>query len=416
MKSRRNLGILIGVHAANDFYTGAVAALLPFFVLHRHYDYAAAAGITLAATSLSSLAQPIVGHLSDKHRIRWVVLAGLATAAIGVGLSGLLAGTYWATWVVIAISGIGVAAFHPPATMAAREAGGGTNQSMSFFSVGGNIGAALAPTAVLVTVGAFGLTATPLLAIPAAVFGALFLLRQRPPRPAAAPAAGTPAAAAVDPAAAATTATAATAPRPLRDNWKLFRLLIVILAFWSVAYVGTSSFVSLLSIQRFGVTPGAASIALTVFPAAGAAGTIAGGWLADRVGRLRTIRAGYALAVLAVLVVTFAPSQSVVVVATGILGFALFIPFPGQITLSHSYLPNRIGLASGATLGLTLSLGGFLSPVLGTIADATSVQVAFVIMSCSVAAAFALSFLLRERRDAIVDVVTEPATVEVTAS
>lgn len=190
----------------------------------------------------------------------------------------------------------------------------------------------------------------------------------------------------------------------------------MILAFWSIAYVGTSSFVSLLSIQRFGVSPGSASIALTVFPAAGAAGTIAGGWLADRVGRLRTIRAGYALAVLAVLVVTFAPSQSVVVVATGILGFALFIPFPGQITLSHSYLPNRIGLASGATLGLTLSLGGFLSPVLGTIADATSVQVAFVIMSCSVAAAFALSFLLRERRDRIVDLVTEPAAAEVTTS
>ena len=41
--------------------------------------------------------------------------------------------------------------------------------------------------------------------------------------------------------------------------------------------------------------------------------------------------------------------------------------------LGQEFLPNRMGLASGVTLGLAVSLGGAFSPVMGAIADAHGV-------------------------------------------
>lgn len=381
-RNRLGLWALTATHAANDFYTGAVAALLPFFVLHAQYSYAAVAGITLAATALSSVAQPLFGFLSDRYGMRWMSLAGLLAAGAGIALSGVVADSYAAVWIVVAISGIGVAAYHPAATMEARELGGGTSGSMSLFSVGGNVGVALAPSAVILVVGMFGLSGSGFLIIPALVLGLVYALvswRHLFSR--------------TSPAKHASVAAKVSIP----DDWRAFVWLSAVLATWSVAYVGVSTFISLYSIQRFNVTPGFASIALSVFPAAGAVGTLGGGWLADRFGRLRVVRSGYLLAAIATIAIVLAPSPVVVIVATAVLGTSLFLPFAAQITLSHSYLPNRIGMASGVTLGLTLSLGGLVSPLLGSIADKASVQVVFVIVAALLVAGFALSFILKER-------------------
>lgn len=384
IRNRLALWALTATHAGNDFYTGAVAALLPFFVLHAEYSYAAAAGITLAATALSSVAQPMFGYLSDRYGMRWMSLAGLLAAGAGIALSGIVADSYAAVWIVVAISGIGVAAYHPAATMEARELGGATSGSMSLFSVGGNVGVALAPSAVILVVGTFGLSGSGFLIIPAVVLGLVYVLvSRRHLFSRALPA---------ERAAAATQVS-------ISDDWRAFMWLTAVLATWSVAYVGTSTFIPLYSIQRFDVTTGYASIALSVFPAAGAVGTLAGGWLADRFGRLRIVRTGYLLAAVSTIAIVFAPSPVVVIIATAVLGTSLFLPFAAQITLSHSYLPNRIGMASGVTLGLTLSLGGLVSPLLGSIADQTSLQTVFMIVAALLVAGFALSFILKERRN-----------------
>ncbi|WP_435157381.1 MFS transporter [Amycolatopsis sacchari] len=379
--ARGRLWALTATHAANDFYPGAVAALLPYFIARAGYSYAAAAGITLAATALSSVAQPAFGHLSDRYGLRWLSLAGLLCAGAGVALSGVAGHSYPLVLAVVALSGIGVAAYHPAATVEARLAGSGSSGAMSLFSVGGNVGTALAPSAVVLAVGRLGLPGTVLLALPALVLGAVYfsLARKGMFRRVVA------------------TEKAAVAGPGQRDSWSSFAWLTAVLALWSIAYVGTTSFVALYSIARFGSTPSDASLALSVFPAAGAVGTLAGGRLADRLGRLAVIRSGYALAALSVGAIVLAPSPAVVVVATGCVGIALFLPFSAQITLSHTYLPNRIGLASGVTLGLTLSLGGVVSPLLGALADAASVRTVFVLIGLLTAGGFALSFTLRER-------------------
>ncbi len=54
----------------------------------------------------------------------------------------------------------------------------------------------------------------------------------------------------------------------------------------------------------------------------------------------------------------------------------LYVPFSLQVTLAQDYLPTRVGTASGITLGLMVSVGGLTSPVIGVIADATSLRTA----------------------------------------
>ena len=129
-------------HMVDDLYQGAVPALIPYLALVRHYDYTAAAGITLAATLLSSLAQPLFGVLTDRYALPLLIPVGMSLAGLGIGLSGLSA-SYLLTWLAVALSGLGVAAYHPESARAARAASQGSHVTMSWFSLAGSVGFAL---------------------------------------------------------------------------------------------------------------------------------------------------------------------------------------------------------------------------------------------------------------------------------
>lgn len=111
--------------------------------------------------------------------------------------------------------------------------------------------------------------------------------------------------------------------------------------------------------------------------AGGATGTLAGGRLADRYGRLAVVRWSYALTVLAVAGVLLAPGPAVYPFVA-LTSAGLYVPFSLQVTLGQDFLPERMGTASGVTLGLTVSVGGLAAPILGTVADATSLRAALV--------------------------------------
>ncbi|MDI5903857.1 MFS transporter, partial [Streptomyces sp. 12257] len=159
-------------HACVDVYQGAVAALVPFFVAERAYSYAAASGIVLAASLLSSVVQPLFGALTDRWEMPWLLPLSALTAGSGVALSGVF-GSYPLTLAAVAVSGIGVAAYHPEAARAARAVASGGNTGMGWFSLGGNVGFALAPLLVAAVIAMGGLHASPLLVVPAVAGAAL---------------------------------------------------------------------------------------------------------------------------------------------------------------------------------------------------------------------------------------------------
>ena len=78
----RGVALVSAAHVVDDIYQGVVPALLPFLVAERHYSYAAVSGITLAATVLSSVAQPAFGVWADRRSRRWMIGAGMLLAAV----------------------------------------------------------------------------------------------------------------------------------------------------------------------------------------------------------------------------------------------------------------------------------------------------------------------------------------------
>ncbi|MGP4087985.1 MFS transporter, partial [Streptomyces sp. KR55] len=110
MPRNRSIIMLSVGHACVDIYQGAVASLVPFFVAERAYSYAAVSGIVLAASLLSSVAQPVFGALTDRWAMPWLLPASTIFGGLGIALSGL-SGSYALTLVFVAVSGVGVAAY-----------------------------------------------------------------------------------------------------------------------------------------------------------------------------------------------------------------------------------------------------------------------------------------------------------------
>ncbi|MEU6232617.1 MFS transporter [Kitasatospora sp. NPDC047058] len=359
MSKNRALLLLSAGHACVDVYQGAVAALVPFFVAERAYTYAAVSGIVLAASLLSSVAQPLFGVLTDRHAMPWLLPAGTVLGGLGIALSGL-AGSYPLTLAFVAVSGLGVAAYHPESARVARLASDGSHTAMGWFSLGGNVGFALAPVLVAAVVSTGGLRLSPLLVLPALAGSVLCLpvLRGLERRRAG----GSAAAGVAGPAAVA------------EDRASFLRLTLAVVC-RSVVFVGLSTFVSLYARQRTGGGTAAGTAALLVLYLGGAVGTVLGGRLADRWGRVAVVRRSYLVTVAAVAGLVLVPGPALYLF-TALTSAGLYVPFSLQVTLAQDYLPTRVGTAGGITLGLTVSVGGLASPLIGRLADATSLQTA----------------------------------------
>ncbi|OEJ93229.1 MFS transporter [Streptomyces thermolilacinus] len=355
MRRNTSISLLAVGHACVDIYQGAVAALIPFFVAERDYTYAVASGIVLAASLLSSVAQPVFGALTDRWAMPWLLPVSTLLGGVGIALSGL-SGSYGLTLIFVAVSGIGVAAYHPESARVARLAGEGGHSAMAWFSLGGNIGFALAPLMVSAVIGHGSLRWTPVLVLPALVGAALCVpvLRML-----ARPEAGT---------------SRTEAPRGTDDVASFVKLSLAVV-FRSIVFIGLSTFISLHAQQRMQGSATAGTIALFLLFLGGAVGSVLGGALANRYDRVRVSRWAYLLSVAAVTGVIHAPGPAMFpfVALTSV---GLYVPFSLQITLGQDYLPSRVGTAGGVTLGLTVSVGGLVSPLLGHLADSVSLETA----------------------------------------
>ncbi|MFF8985143.1 MFS transporter [Streptomyces globisporus] len=355
---RRNTPIvLLSVgHACVDVYQGCVAALVPYFVAERAYSLAVASGIVLAASLLSSVAQPVFGVLTDRWAMPWLLPVSTLLGGVGIALSGL-SGSYPLTLAFVALSGIGVAAYHPESARVARIVARGSHRAMGWFSMGGTIGFALAPLMVAAVVATGGLSRTPLLVLPALAGAAMCLpvvrvLQERQ-------AADGP----------------GTMPPPGSDDVASFVKLSLAVVFRSIAFIGLSTFISLYVRQRLGGGTVTGTAALTVLYLGSTVGSVLGGSLASRWDRVTVARRSYLVAAAAVAGVVLVPGPAVYLFVA-LTSAGLYVPFSLQVTLGQDYLPSRVGTASGITLGLTVSIGGLASPAVGALADATSLRTA----------------------------------------
>ena len=64
------------------------------------------------------------------------------------------------------------------------------------------------------------------------------------------------------------------------------------------------------------------------------------------------------------------------------IGLILYASYSPSIVLGQNYLPNRVGLSSGITLGVAISIGGAATPIIGKIADIYGIWSGIITVAC----------------------------------
>jgi FSR family fosmidomycin resistance protein-like MFS transporter len=374
--------LLTLAHAATDINQGAIPVLLPFFIAQHSLTYVAAAAIVFTTTLVSTITQPVFGYLADRLSKPWLMPTGVLVAGIGLSCVGL-APTYETGLIAVALSGIGVAAFHPEAArLANRFAAENKATAMSIFATGGQIGFAIGPLIATFALLRWGIRGTAFLAVPAI---------------------------------AVTLAVASILPGLWKhheagakkgvqqqiqgtDEWGAFSFLSILVLFRSIIFYGINTFLPLFWINVLHQSKAAGASALTVFFTAGLVGNLLGGKVADRIGFRVAMLIEFATLAVFFPIFAFTSNPSWAMILLIPIGLMIFAPVGPMVVLGQSYLPNRVGFASGVTLGLAFSFGGIITPVFGWIADRQGLHAAITVMAFLPIICTGLSVLLPKPR------------------
>ena len=348
--------LLSGGHLATDFASGSLPALLPFFKDRFGLSYTLTALLMLASAVSSSVIQPLFGHFSDKRGALWLAPAGIALAGVGIALAAD-APSYWLVFALVVCSGLGVAAFHPEGTKFAAYASGRRRATgMAAFSIGGNLGFALGPIVAGVLVATFGLRGGIGLAVPGVAAAAVLVAAHR------------------FLGSFAPGGERESAPAHGHDSPRGLALLLGIITVRSFSWWGLITFVPLWEVS-LGHSKTYGNHLLALMLLVGAIGTIVAGPAADRLGRRPVLMAS--MIVTPPLIAGFIVFGGVVgAICLALVGVSVVGTFGVTMVLSQEYLPSRIGMASGLSIGFSIGLGGVGAVALGALADSVDLRAA----------------------------------------
>jgi FSR family fosmidomycin resistance protein-like MFS transporter len=368
MMKKKFLWMLSAGHLFTDMNQGALPAILPFLIAAGGLRYADAAGLTFAVALSSSVIQPLFGIWADKVSKSWLMPIGILMGGGCLSLVGPLHDSYWLMFCAAVASGIGIAAFHPEAArMANQLAGKKKGGGMSVFSLGGSVGFAFGPALATPAMLCLGLSGSLALAVPAfAMFLILTPLSSDMRAQASAGQAGE------------TGLSRAAAPE---NEWGKFAWLAVAVVGRSIIFHNLNTFLPLYWTNVLGQSKAAGGTALTIMFITGALCTLAGGHLADRFGTNRIVRIGWILLIPALFLFPRATDPVAATLLLMFTAYGLFTITTPMIVLGQKYLPGRMGFASGITLGLGVSVGGIVAPLVGGYADKAGLAAAFRLLA-----------------------------------
>lgn len=319
-------------------------------------SYERVGALVFLTAILGSGTQPLFGWLSDRGDPRRIVLVSLIWSGVLMGLVGFMP-TYGALAALLGLASLGSAAFHPPAAaLSSQTEATNRGRAMSLFSVGGNLGSALSPALVGLALGSVGLAATAVV-IPLALLTAWLLMRRFRATPPPVPR--------VD---------AGPGAVPATTVGSMVALLAMVTVVGARSYYQMAVMTYLPEwLQANGQSLAMAGAALAVFMIAVSLGSLFGGTLADRFGRLPVIVVS--LVMIGVghwfMMRLSGPSQ---MVAVALVGAMIGASFPVTIVLAQEAWPQKVGMASAIVMGLGWMPAGLGAWVVGRVADGSTLS------------------------------------------
>lgn len=338
---------LAGTHGIADAYSNLFSPLLPAIIPRLNLSFAAAGLLVMLYQLAGSVSQLAFGPVADRWKPRVFLVAGPILSVSVLSLVGLA----WSPVMlaaVLAVGGLGGAAFHPTAAAVVHRMGGSRRGlAMAIHITGGSIGYAIGPLLFAPYVGRFGLTWTPLLAVPGLALLAMVVRGMPALRPLASGTSG--------------------GFRGLRPHAKPLFLLWLIVVLRTTTALSIATFVPVMLTGR-GWSVGLAGVALSFYLTAGSLGGFAGGPLADRFGPKRVIAGSLLMATPLLAAATLLHDWPLVVVlALG--GFFLQSTLPVNVSFAQQIAPAGAATVSSLMLGVAWGIGGLMAPVVGSAAD-----------------------------------------------
>jgi FSR family fosmidomycin resistance protein-like MFS transporter len=178
------------------------------------------------------------------------------------------------------------------------------------------------------------------------------------------------------------------------DDWRGFGILSGATVCRSIVFYGLNTFLALYFMTRWRQTAAEGNHALAIFLGTSIVGTLTGGYLADRLGRRTVIRMGFSGGVVFLTLFALTTNRQIALLLLVPLAVFLFMPTSVLVVLGQEYLPRRVGMASGVTLGLAVSVGGMCAPFLGRLGDRYGLESVVGLLLAVMVVATCQTFLL----------------------
>lgn len=372
-----NVSLLGAGHFFSDFYANFLPALLPLVMVKLGLSLTLSGMLVMTYSVISSVLQPLSGYMIDKYGYAWLILVTTPVSAVFICLAGL-AGDIMTLFLLVAVAGLGASVFHPlAASLMGKVVTAETKgTAMAVFVFGGNAGFAVAPAVILYCLNQGGTFSLLWLIIPGLVVTAASYL------------------AGLHRVDISPDGTQGGNYYSKGEPWYKSRgllLLNAVTALRSWIQVALPTFLP-VALAAAGQPPAVAAGMLTVFLLSGAAGSLLGGWLGDRIGR----KAGVIGSLIACLPVTYlflenlspAPFNYLLLALSGAL---LQSTAPTSVVWAQELIPGNAAMASGMMLGLSFGLGGVGAAITGALADRIGLEAALVWSLGSLVAAILLA-------------------------
>jgi MFS transporter, FSR family, fosmidomycin resistance protein len=371
--NRGTVSLLSGAHFAHDAYPSFVGVVLPLLISKLGLSLAEA-GLLASGIRWTTMVQPVFGYIADRTDTRYWVIVTPATTAVFISLIGI-APSFLAVFVLLLLSGLSHAAFHPAsAAVVTRISGRHWGKGTSYFMTGGELGRALGPLYIAAVLSAVGLEASWIALFPGVAFS--FLLYHRVIR--------------------AGTIRFRHPPGRMRDAFGQARGSVILL---SLAIVLRSApnmtfvtfFPTLLVAHGSGLVY--AGTAIAAYEIGGTVGAFLGGTASDRFGRRPALAVSLLAGLPALALAVTLPAGAPQLMLLGLAGFAILSGMPVQLVFMHELFPDNRSAATGITYFM-LTAGGILAMLAtGALGDLIGLQSA-MLLSVAVGAA-ALPLVLR---------------------
>ena len=343
---------LAGTHFVADAYSNIYAPLLPAIIPRLGMSLTTVGLLAMTLQLSSSVSQIGFGQVADRWRARPLIVAGPMLSVTILSLIGQ-AGSAAALALVLVVGGLGGEAFHPSAAAIVHRLGGRSRGlAMAVHITSGTVGYALGPLLFAPYVEHFGLSWTPLLAIPGLALLAVILPRMPEFAPSGAGRGGGLAA--------------------LRPYARPLFLLYTIVVLRTLTSLSFATFVPVM-LARQGWSVGDAGAAVSAYLFASGVGGFVGGPLADRFGARKVIAVSMHSAAPILFAAKMLPGLGFVAMLA-VAGLFLQSTLPVNITFAHQIAPVNAATVSSLMMGVAWGTGGLSVPLVGMLADRLGIE------------------------------------------